>query len=195
MHARKHIQDPLFEETLKAVPRQCDHPGCDRPGEHRAPKSRYRLHEYFWFCLDHVRDYNKSWNYYAGMNDDEVEACLRYDTCWQRPTWPMGSWQQREAGLRDRVYREFGGPRTTNAYDGAQQQRTRVHNGRPLTEEEKALAVLDLEAPVEFGMIKARYRALVKQHHPDANGGSREAEEKLKSINLAYSFLKLSYAS
>ena len=54
----------------------------------------------------------------------------------------------------------------------------------------RAFAVLDLEPPVEFKAVKARYKELVKRHHPDANGGDRAAEERLKTINEAYTVLK-----
>ncbi|MEK9662807.1 MAG: hypothetical protein VW644_13950, partial [Alphaproteobacteria bacterium] len=70
-----------------ASARTCDHPECDAAGEHRAPRSRDALRSYFWFCLDHVRKYNKAWNYYADMSDTEVEAERRKDTFWHRPTW------------------------------------------------------------------------------------------------------------
>ena len=71
--------------------RVCDHPGCAESGDHRAPRSRQRLDDYFWFCLEHVREYNRSWNYYAGMSDAEVEADLRRSTTWERPTWRFGA--------------------------------------------------------------------------------------------------------
>ena len=54
--------------------RCCDWPGCRDEGQHRAPKSRKEIETYHWFCLGHVRQYNKGWNYYAGMSDAEVEA-------------------------------------------------------------------------------------------------------------------------
>ena len=186
--------DPLFAEEERRV-RQCDHPGCRLPGEHRAPKAPDRLNEYYWFCLDHVREYNKAWNFCAGLSDNEVEAMIRADTCWQRPSWPIGSWQAAEQKLRDRVFAEFksddvppGGARGDARNGGFDR------NTAPKTEAERALDVLNLSAPVDLAAVKARYKALVKQHHPDANGGDRDAEERLKSINHAYSTLKALFA-
>ena len=66
-------------------------PGCHEAGEYRAPKSRTTLNDYHWFCLEHVRAYNAGWDFYKGMSPAEVEAQLRADTSWQRPTWPIGS--------------------------------------------------------------------------------------------------------
>lgn len=172
--------------------RGCDHPGCAAGGEYRAPKSRSSLNEYWWFCLDHVREYNRAWDYYAGMSADQVEAELRRDTTWQRPSWPMGFWAAQEKFLRDRVNKGFSFEFGRDAgKDQAEEKAQRRQAAR--TAEEEALVVLDLTPPVDFPRIKARYRELVKIHHPDANGGDREAEEKLKCINQAYNTLKACY--
>ena len=82
-------------------------PGCGAPGEYRAPKSRRNLREYWWFCLEHVRAYNSTWDYYKGMSPAEFEQELRSDTAWQRPSWPLGrlgsaAWE--EEVLRDPLH-------------------------------------------------------------------------------------------
>lgn len=184
-----------FDPPPEAPPRACDHPGCDRPGDYKAPRARDRLRDYYWFCLDHVRAYNKAWNYCQDMDETELERMLREDTVWQRPTWPMGAAGAREEAIRARVYRDFG----LGAEPGTEGRRRATEEGesdraRPGRDADRALAVLDLDYPVDFDTIKARYKALVKRHHPDANGGSREAEERLKIINRAYSILKAAFA-
>ena len=151
------------------------------------PRSGDRLNEYYWFCLEHVRAYNLAWDFFAGMDEEEIERQRRDDTVWQRPSWPFSQ----------------SGSRTTGT-DGA-----RIHDGfgffsegpagervppRPVTEEQKALAVLDLAEPVTFQDIRARYKTLVKKLHPDANGGDRAAEERLKAVNQAYAALKIRFA-
>lgn len=184
-----------FRDAHRANVRSCDHPGCAELGEHRAPKGRDRLNEYFWFCLDHVRAYNKAWDFYAGMSEQEIEAHVRRDTTWQRPTWPMGSWKAREDAMRDGVFAAdfaFGASWTgTDSSEAKREQRRR----RARTPEEEALAELDLEPPADMAKVKARYRELAKLHHPDANGGDKAAEEKLKRINQAYNTLKASFAA
>lgn len=164
------------------VVRSCDAPGCACEGLYRAPKGRDRLHDYFWFCLDHVRDYNRGWDYCAGLSENEIEAMVRTDTTWERPSWPMGEWAIRERRLRERVYRTFG--------ESAEEPRPHRPQPRPQSAEELAFAELELEPGTDAKSIKARYRALVKRHHPDANGGDRAAEERLKRINQAYTTLK-----
>jgi hypothetical protein len=180
---------PSGSAAAAASERHCEHPGCRGAGLYRAPKSRQNLNDYLWFCLDHVRDYNRAWNYYAGMDESEVEAHIRNDTVWQRPTWPLGSWQSfrdRQGEPRVRFRDPFGFFRddSTTAEGGAEARQTLP----PV--ERQALTVLELSPPVTLAEIKIRYKGLVKQLHPDANGGDKEAEERLKVINQAYSTLK-----
>ncbi|MEI6985932.1 MAG: J domain-containing protein [Rhodospirillaceae bacterium] len=184
---------------LSSQPRGCERPGCPGDGVYPAPKSRDRLREYFWFCLDHVREYNRAWDYYLGMSVNEIEAALRADTTWQRPTWPLGSWRLHEACLRERVNAEPGSPFGRTGGEGPNQDGFGGRGGAkpqhgPLDAEDEAMRVLDLDQGASFAQIKARYRDLAKIHHPDANGGDKAAEEKLKSINQAYTTLKANRA-
>lgn len=167
-----------------AQPRICDHPGCSELGEFRAPRSRTTLHEYYWFCLEHVRAYNASWDFYRGMSEAEVEASRRADVVGGRPSWPLGAHGPRYFGLDDDQLREA--LRRFFAYGHEAPPRPR----RPPTQEEEALAVLELDVSATDAELKARYKVLVKQHHPDANGGDKAAEDRLKSINQAYTYLK-----
>ena len=173
--------------------RRCHAPGCAEDGVHRAPVARDRLSEFYWFCTEHVRQYNLAWDFFAGMNEQEIEFQRRFDTVWQRPSWPFGQFGQRAAnrsggGAGYRVHDSFGffseGPAGANG----------AGETRPQTAEQKALALLDLEEPVTFADVKARYMTLVKQLHPDANGGDTEAEDRLKIVNQAYGALKISFA-
>lgn len=186
--------DPLFADDGPQV-RRCDAPGCTAAGEYRAPKSPDRLNDYHWYCLEHVRAYNEAWNYCASLDDDAVERMVRADTCWQRPSWPFGSWQAAENRMRDRIRRSYGAGDEFPGGHGRSGHHTGegAHSAR--SEEDRALGVLDLTPPVDFATIKARYKALAKRYHPDINGGSREAEERLKSINWAYTTLRSAYAA
>lgn len=160
--------------------RSCDSPDCELPGEHRAPKSREQLRNYYWFCLEHVRAYNSAWNYYAGMSENEVEDERRGDTYWHRPTWPMGG----EAAVGDTINDSYGLFEEDQAA-----QRKKAERFSATAPELAALAVLSLPPPVTRQEIKSRYKELVKRHHPDTNGGSKDAEERLKAINRAYETL------
>ena len=161
--------------------RPCDQPGCTGEGAFRAPKSRHQVDSYYWFCLEHVRAYNAAWNYYAGMNEREIEYELRRDTVWQRPTWPLG-WRTTHRPLKDPFEIIDGGPESTGS---ARERRT-----APPGPEERAESLFGIVPPYTLAALKQRYKTLVKQNHPDANGGDKEAEERLKAINLAFALLK-----
>ena len=159
-------------------------PGCGAQGEYRAPKSRASLYDYWWFCLEHVRAYNAAWDFYKGMTPGEIEAQLRADTAWQRPTWPLGRLGARLDAdmLRDPLH-------VLNAGRREAERRAREAAEAPADMREP-LATLGLGWPLTLEELKSRYKQLAKQHHPDANNGDRAAEERLKVINLAYAALR-----
>lgn len=166
------------------------HEGCEEAGLYRAPADRDRLREYLWFCLEHVRAYNASWNYHRGMSETEIEADRRRAHSWDRPTWRLGSGpgaSLREAERKAREFAGFGGGRR-------QRQSDRKAPQQPRSEGEKALEVLDLSPPADFSTIRRRYRELVKRLHPDATGGDSRAEERLKRVTQAYATLKALHA-
>ena len=194
---RRPFLDPVFASAADVPARACDHPGCIAGGEFRAPKSRLALHDYYWFCLEHVRAYNSAWNYYAGMNDSEIEAEIRHDTVWQRPSWRLGdrSGPGYAARIRDYFDMFSGGTARSGNRRRRNDDRARAAAQRALSAREQALAVFEIEPPFTPVRLKARYKALVKLHHPDAHGGDKMAEEKLKIVNQAYATLKASYFS
>src|SRR5512146_3528765 len=98
---RRQPYDPVFPAEPPPPSRLCDHPGCDGCGDFRAPRSRLELDRYYWFCLEHVRAYNRAWNYYAGMSEGEIEAEIRRDTVWQRPSWKLGERHGPDPSVRD----------------------------------------------------------------------------------------------
>jgi hypothetical protein len=179
-------------------PRACDHRGCPAAGEFRAPVAPEAEGDYYWFCLDHVREYNKAWNFCAGRSDAEIEAMIRADMVGGRPTWPLGRLGGRSARARFGHFKDSFGlfadeAAAEEAVRAAARERARRKRkaANPAAEKEReALDLMDLTPPVTEDRLKARYKELVKRHHPDANGGDKEAEERLKLINQAYSTLK-----
>jgi curved DNA-binding protein CbpA len=166
----------------------CDWKGCGNTATHRAPKGRTRENEYWRFCLDHVREYNHSYNYFSGMSDDDVLKYQKDAITGHRPTWKMGTGNHPgpgsgPEGARDpfNMFREFGArPKSSPA-----EPPRAIRNA-----ERKALHQLGLEVGADKVEIKARFKLLVKRHHPDANGGDRAMEEKLREIIQAYNYLK-----
>ena len=105
MAAFSHLYVEAFDRPVKV--RGCDCAGCGEAGDYRAPKSRDHLNDYYWFCLAHVREYNQHWNYFAGLSTDQIENHVRAAGVWDRPSWPLGQWREREQNLRDQVARDF----------------------------------------------------------------------------------------
>ena len=182
----------------------CDWPGCISVGEHRAPKSRKQIREYRWFCLEHVRIYNRSWNYYEGMSDEQVDILVRSDTTWNRPTWPLGD-HRRNTSDEDQNA-PFGpdkfGPGYENLSDpfgffteetAYRKSAGQAPNTSLSAKERKALSVLDLDISVTVTELKSRYKLLVKKYHPDITGGDKKSEERFKQINEAYELIMTSF--
>jgi hypothetical protein len=159
-------------------------PSCEEPGQYRAPKSRQNLRDYHWFCLEHVREYNAHWDFYRGMSAAQIEAELRRDSSWQRPSWPLGrigssNWDE---VLSDPLH-VLASARVRKA-----EAQRREKDAPPELKEH--LLTLGLSWPVTLDAVKIRYKELAKATHPDANGGDRQAEERFKTINIAYTALR-----
>src|SRR6202162_2872733 len=124
---RRQPIDPVFAADPDPPARLCDHPGCEAGADFRAPRSRLEPDRYYWFCIQHVRAYNSAWNYYAGMSDAEIEAEIRHDTVWQRPSWKLGD--RHGPGYADRIRDPLGvfsgGPEGA----GERSRRNCDHNG------------------------------------------------------------------
>ncbi len=178
----------------------CEAPGCKNRGAHRAPKGRGHEKDYWHFCLNHVREYNQGYNFFSGMSDDAVARYQKDAQTGHRPTWKMGAnggskrkKSSVEAELEDALdpfamFAEMNGRVRGRPGGGAEQKKPeerKVYNA-----ERKALQVMGLEAGATLEIVKAKYKLLVKQHHPDANGGDRSTEDRLIEIIKAYNYLK-----
>jgi len=190
---------PDQDRRLRAENPACEWPRCAAPATHRAPKGRLRANEYWRFCLEHVREYNHSYNFFAGMTEDAVAKYQKDAITGHRPTWKMGmTGGPRGAAHSGRAgdstgpwaaadpFGLFGEPGAggTRHARTAREGRT-IHNA-----ERRAFEALGLDADAGRADIKSRFKALVKRHHPDANGGDRGSEDKLREIIQAYNYLK-----
>jgi curved DNA-binding protein CbpA len=183
---------PDRERIMREQAPRCAKRGCGEPGLHPAPRGRGHEGEFFLFCLDHVREYNRSYNYFNGMSDEDVASFQQQGVTGHRPTWSMGVRNgdgPRGATFSDwsdfisdpfHLFSHHGG-----ASHGFEPPKRPVHNA-----ERKSLRALNLDDGASSAEIKARYKALVKRHHPDANGGDRSTEDRLREIIQAYAYLK-----
>ncbi|KAA5603276.1 J domain-containing protein [Blastochloris sulfoviridis] len=199
------LNSPLFdrirvkrtaeEPVVRARAAVCQWPGCQAAGTHRAPKGRGRDGEYLHFCLDHVREYNQSYNYFAGMSDDEVAAWQKAAVTGHRPTWKMGvngvhaSAHKAEAAFEAGEF-AFGDPFRVFGARPAEAPQPKARGRTIRNGERKALAALDLDVDATREEIKARFKTLAKRHHPDVNGGDTSSEDRLRDIISAYNYLK-----
>jgi curved DNA-binding protein CbpA len=190
----------------RAEPQREEHPccqwkGCTNPGRHKAPRGRGRDGQYYVFCLDHVRQYNATYNYFEGMNDTEVEEFQKDALTGHRPTWKVGvNPSAKDAassnGARaENAARPFGwralDPHGFFAWRARAAREAPVENRRQLKPlEKKSLQTLNLSGNASRIEIKARFKELVKLHHPDANGGDQRSGDKLREIIQAYNYLK-----
>ena len=189
----KDDEDKRAEDVnaLKPGEKPCDHPGCRKAGETKAPKSRHMLNEHYWFCQPHAAEYNRSWDFFSGMNEAQVRAYQAHSATGDRPTWSFeASRNSREAAAaRAGADRQFNDP--LGIFAKAKRKAEEAAVARNLGKlERNALADLDLDATAEAPTIRARYIELVKRCHPDSNGGDRSAEHKLSRVIKAYQTLR-----
>ena len=167
--------------------KKCDSDKCNEKGEYKAPKSRIKLNQYFFFCLKHIKEYNKSWDFYKGMTVDEIENSMRSDTVWDRPSWPL-------KGNYKNVYDDFNNfnEELIREEDNSFNEnyfKNKLLDEKMTIDEIKALKELELEIPISLEKVKKNYKKLVKIFHPDVNGNNKKAEEKFKQINESYKLL------
>ncbi|MFI4935330.1 MAG: DnaJ domain-containing protein [Caulobacterales bacterium] len=177
---------------LKPGERSCDHAGCRRPATSRAPKSREMMSEHYWFCQPHAAEYNRGWDFFAGLTEDQIRARQEEETVTGgRPTWSFkaGRGNRESAAAASRgFFRDafgiFGPGRTQTEAERAAYDK---HLGKL---ERNALADLDLDATADGAKIRSRYTELLKRCHPDANGGDRSTEHKLQRVIKAFRTLR-----
>ena len=183
--------------------KSCEWPGCEENGAYRAPSSPEDLNEFRWFCLDHVRMYNRAWNYFDGWSEDELDAQMRADRTWERPTWTLKDGQKKpgRSGPHSdgKAWSRWGfsdpmdvlGDAATQNPGAGKERRSRFR--RLTRDEERAMDTLGLGHEVEDrGEVRNRYRELVKDLHPDMNGGARGDEARLGRVIRAWDILKRS---
>ncbi len=167
----------------------CQWHGCKEKATHRAPKGRNSENQYWRFCLDHVREYNASYNFFAGMSDAAVTAYQKDAITGHRPTWKMGTGKGSARpdlsafGTRNDPFGLFG--------DGMRaEQKAKAEMRTVRNAERKALDTLGLDVGATRHQVKMRFKELVKRHHPDVNGGDRSTEDRLVEVIQSYNYLK-----
>ena len=180
--------------ALKPGERRCEHPGCLATATSKAPKSRERLNEHYWFCQPHAAEYNRTWNFFAGMSDGEIDQRRTAEAATgDRPTWQFRAsrFSREAASFASHASKGFADP--LGVFRAAAKRRAEAEatpDRRLGRLERNALADLDLSDSAKGPEIRARYTELLKRCHPDSNGGDRSAEHKLQRVLKAYKLLR-----
>ncbi len=175
-----------FHGRVEAEGRDCDHPGCDAPGEFRAPGSRRPTFdgpgEWRWMCLDHVREFNSDYNYFSGMSPDEIADVQGPYGGWERETRAFAS----AGGSPPPRWADFVDPLDAIGARFRPRQAEQRQDGRELNaDDRKALRVLGLGVDADRRALRQRYLDLVRRYHPDKNGGDRSHEKALQAVIAA----------
>ena len=150
-----------YGSTRHAEPvRRCDRYGCDEPGDRPAPKAP-NSPERWYFCEAHAAEYNKNWDYFAGLDAESAAAREAEESAGASAFRKSAHWQ-------------WGGPG-----DGSRSR-----------DEMRALEALELDSDADLQAVKAAHRRLVKETHPDANPGNEDAAKRFKQVQAAYDVLR-----
>jgi hypothetical protein len=168
--------------AVETSTRECEHEGCTEAGQYRAPKSRDSKDDYYWFCKDHVREYNAKWSFFDGATEAEIAAQEAKDARTKpfRKTVEERAWAR--LGIED-PHAVLGENATRNP------GRAAVGRRLPPTER-KAIEILEAKDDWDKARIRKAYKALIKVLHPDMNGGDRSQEEQLGEVVWAWDQLK-----
>ena len=187
---------PEGEPVARTGARMCEWHGCRLEARFRAPHSRERLNENRWFCLTHVREFNNSWNFFEGLTDDEVRAFQAGTVTGHRPTWRFGSLGSAGSGRGfNRGSRAGAGGfhdpfgifgRTARRPDAPSQRAERQLSRRQI----RAFEVFDIDRAAGKDAIRSQFKTLVKRFHPDAHGGDKGMEARLREVIEAYQVLR-----
>ena len=165
----------------------CDHKSCKKIGKYKAPIEKDNSKKFKWLCLDHIKEFNRNWDYFKGMSDQEVCEFLKSDMTWHKPTQSFNSPNNFFSILWKNTLNEVGGI-LSNGHGKYIKTIINFSN-----KDIEAFKIIELEVDTKWEKIQNQFKKLVKKYHPDMNAGNKKFEEKLKIVTLAYAQLKLTY--
>ena len=165
----------------------CDYKNCKKIGQYKAPIEKDNSKKFKWLCLDHIKEFNRSWDYFKGMSDQEVCVFLKSDMTWHKPTQSFSAsgnffnilWKNTLNGGESILSNGYG-----------EKIKTKINFS---DKDREAFKIIELEVGAKWNVIQNQFKKLVKKYHPDMNAGNKKFEEKLKIVTLAYTQLKLAY--
>ena len=180
---KKKSNKPSYLDSINQKKiRKCHEKGCLNEGEYMAPKSPNNNEKYF-FCLDHIKIYNKRWNYFAGKNQKQIYDFQKNDFFEGRPTKPFSN------GCSSKIKFEFEFGLNNEKLKFTRKKKSFFTNSKNNSRIDKALKIFSLNDDFSEIILKKRYKELVKKYHPDLNKSFLNKDSKIKEINNAYNFL------
>ena len=188
-----------FHGRVEQAAATCSQPGCEQPGEFRAPPADGRRSnfdgpgDWRWLCLDHVREFNSAYNYFTGMSAEEISEAQNPYGGWERETRAFGAAGQSPPPR----WADFADPLDAIGarFRARQEQARERRDGKVLSDgDRRHLRTLGLDLDVDRRALRERYAELVRRYHPDRNGGDRSHEDRLGQVIGAYQLLKKSAA-
>ena len=164
----------------------CDWNKCNNEGKYKAPIEKDNSKKFRMLCLNHVKEFNKSWNYFSGMSDDQVLEFIKSDLTWHKPTQSFAS--------NDNFFKVLWNNTLKDELDN--KYKSEFNHMRQFKfdhKDIKAFSILGVSVGIKWSKIQDKFKILVKKFHPDMNSGNKKYEEKLKLITLAYTQLKNTY--
>ena len=163
----------------------CEWENCKESGDFKAPIEKDNSKNYRWLCKEHIKLFNKSWDYFDGMDQHEIENFIKSDMTWHRPTQKFGS--------SDNFFNILWNNALSDKFKIFEEEKfIHINNCKKLCEKDKdAFRIMGLKFNDDWTTIQKKFKTLVKKFHPDKNSGSKLYEDKLKKITLAYNHLKM----
>lgn len=181
-----------FHGRVAGAAERCAYPGCEAPGEFRAPpesdgRAGDRPPEWRWLCLDHVREFNARYNFFSGMSADEIERAQSPLAGWERETRAFAH----TGADRPPRWSDFADPLDAIGARFRHAAPRQREDGKPLSSENRRdLDTMGLDTNADRHALRQRYSELVRRYHPDRNGGDRSHERALQQVIDAYQRLK-----
>ena len=162
----------------------CEWDKCSKTGMYKAPVEKDNSRKFRLFCLNHIKIFNKNWNYFSDMNENEIEYFIKSDLTWHKPTKSFGS--------SENFFNILWGNALEDKFNIFKNSNHKDFKKTNLSEKDRyALEILGLKYETKWSDIQKKFKTLVKKYHPDKNHGSKKYEDILKKVTLAYSQLKL----
>ena len=163
----------------------CDWNNCMEIGEFKAPIEKDNSKNFRLLCLNHIKEFNKNWNYFAGMDDKQIYNFIKSDMTWHKPTQSFSS--------ADNFFKVLWNNALKDEFDKNKFDHQFGHIRQFDHKDIKAFGILGISVGLKWEKIQNKFKTLVKKFHPDKNSGNKKYEEKLKLITLAYTQLKNTY--